>query len=105
MYFIGVVGFTWTIMFGSCFMGTKMFPQNIWMLPQDVTNWTYVFFHGGQIFGLNMIYFSGGYILAVNFLNFSNYLPADFFSPIKLFVRNNLNFNDATGRDTVSFVG
>lgn len=84
MYAVWVMGFCWFILFSAVYVGLKSYPQNIWMLPNDLTHWVYVVTHGGQLFGMNMIYLAWGYILAVNFLSFSNYLPDDFFSPLNI---------------------
>ena len=79
MYFVYVLGFSWYILYVSASLGIKLFPENVWKLPEDLSNWTYMLIHGGMMFGMNMIYLAYGYIITVNFLNFSNYLPADFF--------------------------
>jgi hypothetical protein len=83
MYFVWVIGFIWSIIYVSLYIGLKTFPQNIWLIPKDLLSWTYTLNHGGETFGLNMMYFAWGYIIAASFLNYSNYIPIDFFSPIE----------------------
>jgi hypothetical protein len=70
MYFIWIVGFIWLICFQTLELGIRLFPQNIWTLPDDLTHWTYAIFHGGQLFGFNMVYYAWGYIIAVSLLNY-----------------------------------
>jgi hypothetical protein len=84
MYAVWVIGFCWNVLFVSVYLGLKAYPQNIWMIPKDLTHWFYGVTHGGQLFGLNMIYLAWGYILAVNFLTYSNYIPIDFFKPLSI---------------------
>jgi hypothetical protein len=83
MYFVWVIGFIWSILYVSLFIGVKTFPQNVWLIPKDLVSWTYTVNQGGETFGLNMMYFAYGYIIAASFLNYSNYIPLDFFNPIE----------------------
>jgi hypothetical protein len=110
MYFVYVVGFAWYILFDALYLGVKIFPENVWRFPEDIAHWTYLINHGGQLFGMNMIYLAYGYIIAVNFLNFSNYLPADFFAPIKYICckpskQQARSFDSGQPRESVSFIG
>ena len=82
MYFVFVLGFVWYVLFLALFLGLNGYPQNIFLLPKDISDWSYAINHGGMMFGLNMIYLAWGYIMVVSFLNYSAYIPADFFSPI-----------------------
>lgn len=82
MYFVWVFGFVWYILFQALAISINWYPQNIFLLPKDIADWSFAINHGGMMFGLNMIYLAWGYIMVVSFLNYSSYIPADFFSPI-----------------------
>lgn len=103
MYFVWCVGFIWNIMFVACYVGIQSFPQNIWVLPQVIARWPYIFVHGGMMFGVNMMFLAWGYITAVNFLNFSNFIPKDFFEPLFQsikFLSNKINHDE--GRQSIA---
>lgn len=83
MYFVWVFGFVWYLLFMALNIGIKAFPQNIFLLPKDISGFSFSINHGGMLFGMNLIYLAWGYIMVVSFLKYSIYVPKDFFSPFK----------------------
>jgi hypothetical protein len=79
MYFVWVLGFVWYMFFEALVLGIKGFPQNIFLLPKDISKVSFALNNGGMMFGMNMIYLAWGYIMVASFLNYSNYVPEDFF--------------------------
>ena len=75
MYLVSCVGLVWYMLFTSTFLAINTFPQNYMQIGDELAQTAYILYHGGQLFGSNMIYLAAAYRIVTNLLEYQNFRP------------------------------
>ncbi|CDW84312.1 UNKNOWN [Stylonychia lemnae] len=78
LYLILAYGILWYTFFSSTMLGILMFPKNFQQISIEISGGMYLLFHGGQLFGMNMIFLASGYIIVISLFESSTFRPSRF---------------------------